>query len=303
MQESTIMNSSPRLAIRVIHARIAEATSTAIQLGENWWGPHDMTGSIAAHASNHIMLDVMKIGGVSGWLRAAALAEAAGLSVSSHIFPEFSAHLLGVTPIGQWLEYLNIGSSILMEPVRIQDGYAMMPNRPGSWIHAGLRLLATSGIDTVKVETLTKELHISKGSFYHYWHTRSEFLGALIACWEERGTRRVIDELEKIPAPQERFQRLFETSFSTDKKLEAAIHQWANVDATMAGCVAATEEVRVAYITKLLCDMGKPFTQASALARLCYFVYLGWIDWSRRNDPAAGTLPEIQQTLWALVFT
>jgi AcrR family transcriptional regulator len=171
------------------------------------------------------------------------------------------------------------------------------------WIHAGLRLLATSGIDTVKVETLTKELHISKGSFYHYWHTRSEFLGALIARWEERGTRRVIDELEKIPAPQERFQRLFETSFSTDKKLEAAIHHWANVDANMARCVAATEEVRVAYITKLLCDMGKPFTQASALARLCYFVYLGWIDWSRRNDPAAGTLPEIQQTLWALVFT
>lgn len=139
------MNSSPRLAIRVIHARIAEAASTAIQLGENWWGPHDMTGSIAAHASNHIMLDVMKIGGVSGWLRAAALAEAAGLSVSSHIFPEFSAHLLGVTPIGQWLEYLNIGSSILMEPVRIQDGYAMMPNRPGSglaWNGEAVKVLA-----------------------------------------------------------------------------------------------------------------------------------------------------------------
>ncbi len=145
------------------------------------------------------------------------------------------------------------------------------------WIHAGLRLLAASGIDSVKVETLTKELHISKGSFYHYWHTRSEFLGALLARWEERGTRRVIDELENI-------------------------HHWANVDANVARRVAATEEVRVAYITKLLCDIGKPFTQASAIARLCYFVYLGWIDWSQRNDPAAGKLAEIQQTLWTLAF-
>jgi AcrR family transcriptional regulator len=170
------------------------------------------------------------------------------------------------------------------------------------WIQAGLRLLAASGIDSVKVETLTKELHISKGSFYHYWHTRSEFLNALLACWEEQRTLRVIEEMEKIPDPQERFQRLFEISFSADKKLEAAIHHWANVDASVARRVAATEEVRVVYITKLLCDMGKPFTQANALARLCYFVYLGWIDWSQRNDPAAGKLPKILQTLWALAF-
>src|SRR5260370_42209189 len=53
------------------------------------------------------------------------------------------------------------------------------------WIHAGLRLLATSGMDNVKVETLTKELHISKGSFYHYLHIRSEFLGSFMACFVE----------------------------------------------------------------------------------------------------------------------
>lgn len=114
------------------HARIAQTARTAIQLGENWWGPHEMARSIAVHACDHAMLDVMKIGGVSGWLRAAALAEAAGLPVSSHLFPEVSAHLLGVTPTGLWLEYLNIASLILMEPLRIQDGLATIPDRPGN---------------------------------------------------------------------------------------------------------------------------------------------------------------------------
>jgi mandelate racemase len=114
------------------HARITAAAGTAIQLGENWWGPHDMARSIAAHASDHVMLDVMKLGGVTGWLRAAALAEASGLPASSHTFPELSVHLLGVTPTCHLLEYLDHAGPILQEPVRIEDGQAVTPERPGS---------------------------------------------------------------------------------------------------------------------------------------------------------------------------
>lgn len=116
------------------HARIAAAAATAIQLGENWWGPHDMAKSIAALASDHVMLDVMKLGGVSGWLRAAALADAAGLPASSHTFPELSAHLLGVTPTAHLLEYLDHAGPILREPVRCADGHVLTPDRPGSGV-------------------------------------------------------------------------------------------------------------------------------------------------------------------------
>jgi mandelate racemase len=128
------------------HARIAAAARTAIQLGENWWGPLDMAKSIAAGASDHVMLDVMKLGGVSGWLRAAALAEVAGLLASSHTFPEFSVHLLGVTPTGHWLEYLDHAGPILAEPIRIKDGYALAPQQPGSgieWNEGALQRLLT----------------------------------------------------------------------------------------------------------------------------------------------------------------
>lgn len=114
------------------HARIAQAARTAIQLGENWWGPHDAARSIAASAADHAMLDVMKLGGVTGWLRTASLVEAAGLPASSHAFPEVSVHLLGVTPTCRWLEYLDHVGPILQEPVRIMDGHAVMPDRPGA---------------------------------------------------------------------------------------------------------------------------------------------------------------------------
>jgi mandelate racemase len=116
------------------HARIADAASTPIQLGENWWGPADVARGIAARACDHVMLDVMKIGGVTGWLRAMALADAASLPVSSHTFPEFSSHLLAVTPGAADLEYLDHARPVLAEPVRVEDGRVLISDRPGSGI-------------------------------------------------------------------------------------------------------------------------------------------------------------------------
>jgi mandelate racemase len=114
------------------HATIAAAARTPIQLGENWWGPSDMDKSIAANASDHVTLDVMKLGGVQGWLTAAELAARAGLPASSHTFPELSVHLLAVTPTCRWLEYLDHAGPTLTEPIQVVDGLAHPPARPGS---------------------------------------------------------------------------------------------------------------------------------------------------------------------------
>jgi mandelate racemase len=118
------------------HAQISRELRTPVQIGENWWGPREMGRSLAAGASDFVMPDVMKIGGVTGWLRAAALAEAAGLPLSSHLFPEVSAHLLAVTPTAHWLEYVDFADPILREPLRVANGHALIAEAPGigiSW--------------------------------------------------------------------------------------------------------------------------------------------------------------------------
>lgn len=116
------------------YARIREKARTPIQMGENWWGTHEMAKCLAVGATDLGMPDAMKIGGVSGWLRAAAFAEAAGLPVSSHLFPEVSAHLLAVSPTCHWLEYVDWAAPILQTPLRIEDGHAVVPDAPGSGI-------------------------------------------------------------------------------------------------------------------------------------------------------------------------
>lgn len=112
------------------HARIREASAVPIQTGENWWFPADMAKAIAAGACDYAMPDLMKIGGISGWMRAAGLAEAASIPVSSHTFVEPSAHVLPVTPTAHWLEFLDLAGAVLAERTEIVDG-AVSPRGPG----------------------------------------------------------------------------------------------------------------------------------------------------------------------------
>ena len=112
------------------HARVREATGAKIQTGENWWFPAGMAASIALNASDHAMPDLMKIGGVTGWMAAASLADAAGLPVSSHIFVEASAHVMAVTPTGHMVEWLDVAGAVLVEPAVVVEGQ-VTPRGPG----------------------------------------------------------------------------------------------------------------------------------------------------------------------------
>ncbi len=114
------------------YAKIAAEVKTPIQIGENLRDSLEMQKAIDAKAGEYYMPDVQRIGGVTGWLRAAALAQAHSLDMSSHLFPEFSCHLLAVTPTCHWLEYMDWGGAILKQPVEVKDGHVVIPDRPGA---------------------------------------------------------------------------------------------------------------------------------------------------------------------------
>jgi mandelate racemase len=116
------------------HATISREIQTPIQAGENWWGAFDVRQALDASASDYMMFDAMKIGGVTGWMRASAVAAAWGKRISSHLWPEWSAQMLSVTPGAHWLEYADWWNPILAEPLRVEDGYAVANTAPGSGI-------------------------------------------------------------------------------------------------------------------------------------------------------------------------
>ena len=112
------------------HAEVRATSAISIQSGENWWFPRGFAEAIAAGASDFIMPDLMKCGGVTGWLQIAGQAHAANIPMSSHLFAEASAHMLAVTPTAHWLEFLDFAGSILANPAKIVDG-AVTARGPG----------------------------------------------------------------------------------------------------------------------------------------------------------------------------
>lgn len=117
-------------------AQVRSGINTALQTGENLCSTFELQSAINAGSADYYMPDVQRIGGVSGWLRAASVCQSAGVEMSSHLFPEVSVHLLAASPTRHWLEYVDWAAPILREPLVIKNGFAMVPDRPGlgiSW--------------------------------------------------------------------------------------------------------------------------------------------------------------------------
>lgn len=112
-------------------AQLADALDVAVQIGENFSESAAMQTALDARACDYVMPDLERIGGVTGWQRAAALAATRRIEMSSHLYPEISAHLLAATPTCHFLEYVDWADKILQEPLRIEDGCAVIPDRPG----------------------------------------------------------------------------------------------------------------------------------------------------------------------------
>ena len=113
------------------HARLAADLKTPVQLGENFYGPRALHEALMANAGDYVMPDLMRIGGVTGWLRAAAIAGGFGIQLSSHLYPEFSAHLLRVSETAHWLEWQDWANPVLRDPWPVRDGALHVGDAPG----------------------------------------------------------------------------------------------------------------------------------------------------------------------------
>lgn len=116
------------------YTQLARELKTPLQLGENFYGPRQLYRAVLAAAADYVMPDMMRIGGVSGWLRAAAIASAAGIPMSTHLYPETAAHCMRVTDTAHWLEWQDWADPVLQEPFIIENGHIHVPDRPGQGI-------------------------------------------------------------------------------------------------------------------------------------------------------------------------
>ena len=93
-----------------------------------------MSGIVQGVGFRYAVARAAQSRGVTGWVRGAALAQARGIRVSNHLWPEISAQLLSVTPTAHWLEYADWWNAVVAEPLRLKDGVSCVDNARGTGV-------------------------------------------------------------------------------------------------------------------------------------------------------------------------
>jgi mandelate racemase len=132
------------------HAQLAAELATPIQIGENFYGPRDLADALARKACDLVMPDFMRIGGVTGWMRAAAIAGTANVPMSTHLYPEVAAHAMRVTPTAHWLEWQDWIDPLLQRPYAVAQGAIEVPDVPGVGIEWNEDAVAAFAADRLR---------------------------------------------------------------------------------------------------------------------------------------------------------
>lgn len=139
------------------------------------------------------------------------------------------------------------------------------------WVSAALEVLSTQGVEGVRVELLARRLNITKGSFYHHFKDRDDLHAAMLQHWRRRLVVDVIEELERIADPHERFRELMRVSYDVarvDRDIDLAIMLWARQDRRAAAALEDADRMRTDFIGRTLIACGVPLREAVARAVL-----------------------------------
>ena len=149
------------------------------------------------------------------------------------------------------------------------------------WIDAGLRALAQTGVDAVRVERLAQTLKVTKGSFYWHFKDRNALLAALLDAWQAQATNAIIEQVEAQGGDaRAKLWALFTIVAKADGRLDRAIRNWAAQEGAAQDPTAQTalEQVdrrRLDYLRALFQGLGFSAAQAAARARLVYHALIG----------------------------
>jgi L-alanine-DL-glutamate epimerase-like enolase superfamily enzyme len=112
-------------------AKLAAELDIPIAAGENDYGRSGFRRLIEARAVDIAMIDLQRAGGISEWMKIAAMAEAWRMPVVPHVFHEISIHMLAATPSALYLEYMSWWEPLFNERLTLDGGTFRPPETAG----------------------------------------------------------------------------------------------------------------------------------------------------------------------------
>ena len=127
-----------------------------------------------------------------------------------------------------------------------------------AWLESAIEVLATEGQAKLRVENLSRELGVSRGSFYHHFKDREDFVDAIVEYWSDVFTETVNAEVEGLDAsPSEQLLILMKMIRAERlDRYDIAFRSWAAQDARVAEQVRKVDLSRHALVRSLFEQMG-----------------------------------------------
>jgi AcrR family transcriptional regulator len=151
-----------------------------------------------------------------------------------------------------------------------------------AWVQAALDILAEQGIDGVRVESLARNLGVTKGSFYWHFRDRDALFEAILDAWRRQATLRIISRLDQtMQTSAGRLRQLLNLPFQGPRSewganVELSLRLWSRRDPRARATLAEVDQLRLSYIAGLLEDCGHSASDAKARAVLAYaFIRVG----------------------------
>jgi len=153
------------------------------------------------------------------------------------------------------------------------------------WIEQGLKTLAETGVETVRVEPLAKVLGVTKGSFYWHFKNREDFLEAILQEWVKCQTNSIIEQVEALGGDATtKLLYLFELAIQDDGRAENAIRAWATSNSKITTVLAQVDQRRLNYTKDLFLQVGFAPFEAMVRARMVYYALVGEFTIGTRSD-------------------
>ncbi|GAA5236562.1 TetR/AcrR family transcriptional regulator [Verticiella sediminum] len=144
------------------------------------------------------------------------------------------------------------------------------------WVAAATHVLAQKSIDAVRVDALSRQLNVTRGSFYWHFRSRTELLDAILTAWRNAATEQVIDRFERRrTSPEEQIRDLLSLPFRGPSArraadTELAIRAWARRDAMARKVVDEVDATRLSYIAQCFTALGLELAEARLRAFTLY---------------------------------
>jgi L-alanine-DL-glutamate epimerase-like enolase superfamily enzyme len=135
LEDVTLADDYPGLA------RVTAALTTPIAGGEYVWGLTPLRHMIEQRSVDIVMVDLVRVGGVTGWMKAAAMAEAFNLPIVSHVMPEMLVHVVAAAPNGLTVEYMPWMLALYEETPKLEKGMLVLPEKPGFGLKFDARMM------------------------------------------------------------------------------------------------------------------------------------------------------------------